>query len=500
MWKPLCLVAGIVFTMFPAIGQTLYVSTTGNDTNPGTIDSCLKTIPRALSIVQPGSTIYVRGGIYSPDSTIRISKQGTENAPYNLFAYPGEQPVLDFSAMPVASSNRGVSVSGNYWHIRGFVIRRAGDNGMYVSGSFNTVENCSLEGNADTGMQLDNGASNNQIINCDSYDNMDPGQGNADGFAAKLSVGSGNSFYGCRAWQNSDDGWDGYLRLANDVNTTLENCWSFMNGYLANGTQSSGNGNGFKMGGSDAKDLEHNMVLKKCLAFDNRAKGFDQNNNRGSMTLLNCTAYRNGTNYSIILALDSGKTATVTNCVALGMYGSLASFTVQTTNSWMSPFIVTDPDFLSTDTAGVRSPRQPDGSLPDITFLHLANGSDLIDGGTDVGLSFDGKAPDLGAFETDGATDVASSARPSASFDLMQNYPNPFNPLTVISGQLTVDSWVKLLVYDILGRKVATLVDRKLHAGQFSYTFDAHALTSGVYFCRLESGGKVMVRKMTLLK
>ena len=146
------------------------------------------------------------------------------------------------------------------------------------------------------------GASNNRIINCDSFFNVDPSQGNADGFSPKLDVGTGNYFYGCRSWQNSDDGCDGYLRPSDSVFTTFENCWMFHNGYLKSGAASSGNGNGFKMGGGDnsnADSLRHNMTLKNCLAFDNRVKGFDQNNNRGSMTLLNCTAFRNGTNINI---------------------------------------------------------------------------------------------------------------------------------------------------------------------------------------------------------
>ena len=78
-----------------------------------------------------------------------------------------------------------------------------------------------------------------------------------------------------------------------------------------------GNGNGYKMGGSDDKTLMHNFTLKNCIAFDNRVKGFDQNNNKGSMILYNCSGYRNGTNYSIVSDLNSGKTAKVINAVSL---------------------------------------------------------------------------------------------------------------------------------------------------------------------------------------
>src|SRR5690606_24472455 len=92
-------------------------------------------------------------------------------------------------------------------------------------------------------------------------------------------------------------------------------------------------------------------------------------------------------------------TATIVNSVALGSVGSLASFVVQQTNSWMPGFTTDNSDFISIDTSGVRGPRKPDGSLPEIDFLHLAEGSDLIDAGTDIGLPFHGPKPDLGAFE-----------------------------------------------------------------------------------------------------
>jgi len=313
----------------------------------------------------------LRGGIYFDSLSIRLNKTGQLDKPIKIWAYPGELPIIDFSKQTISSSSRGIQISHNYWHLKGIEVRNAGDNGIYISGWYNTVENCTIHDCKDTGLQLGGGASNNKIINCDSYFNVDPSQGNADGFAPKLDVGTNNYFYGCRAWQNSDDGWDGYMRGNNDVSTTLENCWCFMNGYLKGGSPSNGNGNGYKMGGSDDKTLMHNFTLKNCIAFDNRVKGFDQNNNKGSMTLYNCSGYRNGKNYSISSELNTGKTATIINGVALGDYGSLGSFVVQQTNGWQSPFVVTNDDFILIDTTGVRAPRKPDGSLPDINFCVL---------------------------------------------------------------------------------------------------------------------------------
>ena len=265
-------------------GKTFYVSTTGNDTLTGTIDLPFKTITKALSSsIIAGDSIIVRGGVYTLTSTITINTNisGKQDTMCYLYAYPEERPILDFSTQ--AYGSKGLQIKAKYWYMKGFDIIGAGDNGIYISGSFNIVEFCSVSKNQDSGMQLSGGANNNKIINCDSFFNQDPSEGNSDGFSPKLDVGTNNYFYGCRSWQNTDDGFDGYLRPSNNITTTLDNCWSFMNGYRRDGTISPGNGNGFKMGGSDNKLLEHNFILYNCLSFDNKSKGFDQNNNKGSI-------------------------------------------------------------------------------------------------------------------------------------------------------------------------------------------------------------------------
>ena len=85
------------------------------------------------------------------------------------------------------------------------------------------------------------------------------------------------------------------------------------------------------------------------------------------------------------------------------------------------------------------------------------------------------------------------------TISLSQNYPNPFNPSTVISF-LSDGGPVNIRVYDTLGAEVATLVDGNPGTGRFSVTFDASALPSGIYFCRMRSGSHQMVRKMNLMK
>jgi hypothetical protein len=83
---------------------------------------------------------------------------------------------------------------------------------------------------------------------------------------------------------------------------------------------------------------------------------------------------------------------------------------------------------------------------------------------------------------------------------LYQKYPNPFNPKTVISWQLAVSSAVDLSVYNILGQKVATLVNRKQKAGFYTKEWDASGMASGVYYYRLVAGEFVSTKKLVLLK
>ena len=89
-------------------------------------------------------------------------------------------------------------------------------------------------------------------------------------------------------------------------------------------------------------------------------------------------------------------------------------------------------------------------------------------------------------------------------YSLKQNYPNPFNPSTNITFSILNESFVTLLIYDILGKEVAQLVNKKLKTGSYNFSFDASKLSSGVYFYRLTAisgaGKFIETQKMILLK
>ncbi|MBS1492619.1 MAG: T9SS type A sorting domain-containing protein [Bacteroidetes bacterium] len=85
-------------------------------------------------------------------------------------------------------------------------------------------------------------------------------------------------------------------------------------------------------------------------------------------------------------------------------------------------------------------------------------------------------------------------------YSLSQNYPNPFNPSTLISFSIPQNGFVTLKVYDISGKEITTLLNRNMTTGSYSVEFNAAALSSGVYFYRLESNNFAETKKMMLVK
>ncbi|MFF7561196.1 carbohydrate-binding protein [Streptomyces pseudovenezuelae] len=282
-------------TTTPPSSSALYVSPSGTDSAAGTV-TAPTTLTSAISRISAGGTIYMRGGTYAYSSTVTIpaGNNGTSAARTTLSAYPGETPVLNFSAQSESSTNRGIQLNADYWKIYGLVVERAGDNGIYVGGSNNVVERTVTRFNRDTGLQLGRIASstpasqwpaNNLILSAESHDNADSDGEDADGFAAKLTTGTGNVFRYAVSHNNIDDGWDLYTKTDTGAigPVTIEYSLSYGNGTLTDGSQA-GNGdrNGFKLGGDD---IAVNHVVQHSLAYRNGHHGFTYNSNPGSMTI-----------------------------------------------------------------------------------------------------------------------------------------------------------------------------------------------------------------------
>ncbi|MEV1003781.1 CBM35 domain-containing protein [Nonomuraea sp. NPDC050202] len=278
-------------------GDTLYVAPNGTDSAAGT-ESNPTTLTSAITRIAAGGTIYMRGGRYDFSQTVTIAagNDGTSGARKKLSAYPGETPVLNFSAQSEDPANRGLAVGGSFWHIYGIVVERAGDNGILLAGNNNIIERTVTRFNRDSGLQLSRlvaGApreqwpSNNLILSAVSHDNADSDGEDADGFAPKLTVGPGNVFRYTVSHNNIDDGYDLFTKTDTGPigAVTIEDSLAYDNGTLSNGGQA-GNGdrNGYKLGG---EDIGVNHVIQRSIAYGNGKHGFTYNRNLGTMTVSN---------------------------------------------------------------------------------------------------------------------------------------------------------------------------------------------------------------------
>lgn len=268
--------------------NNIYVSPNGKSNAAGTKDAPMD-IYTAVKIAAPGQKILIKEGTYNLFSTVKVERgiNGTADAMIYMIADPeaGSRPVFDFGGKCA-----GMILAGDYWYFQGFDVTRSADaqKGIQVSGNHNILDRIKAYKNGNTGIQIsrylgtdqfNQWPAHNTILNCSSYLNADKGYEDADGFAAKLTVGQGNVFDGCIAAYNADDGWDLFAKVQSGSIgvVTIQNCVAFKNGYILdeNGREiNAGNGNGFKMGG-DSMPGAH--VLKNSVAFANKAKGIDSN-------------------------------------------------------------------------------------------------------------------------------------------------------------------------------------------------------------------------------
>ncbi|TCT13083.1 hypothetical protein EDC18_10946 [Natranaerovirga pectinivora] len=279
------------------VGEGLFVSPDGTSEGQGTKESPLD-IMTAIQYLQPGQTIFMRGGTYTPSSTIDISGaySGKEGEIKKLVPYNGEKVIIDGQG----NINTIMRHRADYWHMYGIEITGSSGTGMRLNGNNNIIEMMVFNYNKGTGFHLHGSGENpdlwpkyNLILNCEAHDNRDDRNIDADGFAAKLGVGVGNEFRGNIAHHNIDDGWDLYNRTNEGENmpVILDGNIAYSNGKLSNGYNEDGNtGNGFKLGG-EGLPVAH--IIKNNIAFDNNMDGFSDNFNPGKMVVENNTAFDN---------------------------------------------------------------------------------------------------------------------------------------------------------------------------------------------------------------
>ncbi len=424
-----------------ALAGEWHVSPDGDDTASGSATAPFATIMRAQTAASTGDTVWLHGGTY-PLRTDQIARTD------NLYAYvhdftkpgiayralPGHTPVFDFSAVrPPARRITAFYIRTHDLHFDGLhvigvqVVIRAGEASNTQSecfriqnGNRNLLQRLVLRDGMGIGVYIIGHSADNLVVDCDAYNNVGLDSlsiGNVDGFGAHTSAsGPGNTFRRCRAWLNSDDGFD----LINcRAPAYIEDCVAAFNGYLDASLTRGGDGTGFKAGGygrngSTLPSPIPRHVVRRSLAVHNRANGFYANHHPGGLDFLHNTAFRNANNYSFLNVLADNLTNVPgfdhriknnlsfsprsNHVVSLDPAASDASH-----NSFDLPLTVTTADFVSAPTAAatllaaLSAPRDPDGSLPAYDLLRLRDDSGLIDRGTPLpGETYHRSAPDLG--------------------------------------------------------------------------------------------------------
>jgi len=379
---------------------------------------------RAQAAASSGDTVYLRGGTYLlTDANLTATNlpwaivNNINKTGIRYLAHLEELPIFDFSNVkPVGYRVTAFLVTASDCVFKGFdvvgvqVTIKVGEASNTQSecfridgGNRNRFEQLSMHDGMGIGWYLTRGQSN-VVLNCDAYNNrgLDGlSMGNIDGFGihGNSTSHTGNVLRGCRAWFNSDDGFD----LINcKAPALIDNCWAFYNGYFSNFTSTGGDANGFKSGGYGVSGGSYPIpvprhVTQFSLAVSNRANGFYANHHTGGLDWLNNTAFRNSVNYNLLCNLDAksstndvpGFDQLMKNNLGYGARSletnNLGPTNDVTFNYFTLPVSIASGDFMSFDYSLLAAPRQADGSLPYIAFGQLVSGSDCINAGTNAG-------------------------------------------------------------------------------------------------------------------
>ncbi len=282
----------------------MYVSPEGTADGNGTTESPYD-LDTAVSFAAAGDTIILLDGTYTRNTMVEVpySVSGTEAKPIVMKAEHTGKAVIEGSGIK-KSSDSVLFLKGNYWKVEGITVCKSSDGtkGIHVTGNHNTFTMCEMFDNGSTGLQISYSGgepkkwwpSYNTILNCTSYNNCDGKQNDADGFAAKLSVGPGNVFDGCISHHNADDGYDLYAKDKAGYGpieaVIIQNCLAYDNGILMDGSYAKASANGFKLGG---EGLTGKHVLRNSVSWNNGGSGI-MSNNGPDCQVYNCISVDNG--------------------------------------------------------------------------------------------------------------------------------------------------------------------------------------------------------------
>lgn len=296
-------------------------------------DNAREALLAAIESARPGDVIRLRSGRYAMDRRIDLNGSGASGRPIRLEPLGEGRIILDFSSQGLDGNGGGLRIRGQWWHLKDVEVIGAGGTGIQIAGGgHNILERCAARQNRFTGIALVHEAHHNLVVDCEASENYDPqnhGE-HADGFSASgLKLGEGNVFRNCRAWGNSDDGFD-LWQAPRPVR--LENCVAAKNGVNAwKDADFQGDGNGFKLGG---RDVGAAHVVVDCVAADHPAAGFAQNGNLAGQTLERCIAINCRWGFVFSMAPKTGQHTLLDN-LSYNSASHLAPGTVERNNRWI---------------------------------------------------------------------------------------------------------------------------------------------------------------------
>lgn len=416
----------------PLCARTFYMAPNGRDNAAGTLRAPFATLPAAYARMSPGDTLYFRAGTYkvTDDQVMKteglyayvfaLEKGGTAAHRTCFMGYPGERPVFDFSALQLDGKHRfaGFYLGADYLHLRNFEIVglpvriKGHTQSECVSarkGSHCIVENLSMHDNMAIGFYQTAG-SYNLVLNCDAYNNYDNYSegaygGNVDGFGFHMANPweVGNVIRGCRAWRNSDDGYD-LIHCAAPVE--IDHCWAFYNGFQPTADprdnetfERAGDGNGFKSGGwalgagpTRCPPICPSHYIHHSVAYRNKVNGFDSNYHLAGNRWENNSAAMNPRDFNMVNRKGPGAgenqrvpgydhilTANLSWHTG-GEDLALCDETKCTLRDNEFGTISVEEGaamFVSTDPMDLYLPRDPEGNLPEMPFLRAKAGTRL---------------------------------------------------------------------------------------------------------------------------
>ncbi|MBC8043844.1 MAG: VCBS repeat-containing protein [Rhizobacter sp.] len=320
-----------------------------------------------------------------------------------------------------------------------------------------------------------------------------------NGFGSAVAVGVGGTILRSedqgQTWQTTNN--TGSTATLNSVALSEDFVSAVSKGNSASGTQGFGSAVAVGVGGTILRSDDGGQSWISVPATESRTLTcIDYSGNSAAKN--NAASSTNGFGSAVavgvggtILRSDDGGQSWISLSQSLNVYSDLQGVDMVDQNTW---YVCGEHGIIyKTTNAGATWRQQASQTTQTMNaMVILPGGGGAIVGDYGTVFRFGN-----GSLATGG--DQPTSVAPAA-FTLSQNYPNPFNPSTTIRYSLPAASDVKLKIYDVLGKEVATLVNERKATGTYTANFNAAQFASGVYFYRLQAGTAVQTKKMLLVK